>query len=121
MIDGLIIKKYYLGLILSGAKTWEIRGSNTKKRGTIALIQSGSGSVVGICELVNSKPITTEDIENNLDKHCLSKLDRFSFPYKKPHAWIIKNARPIKKQSYTHPRGAQMWVKNVIEFERIER
>ena len=41
-MDALIIRQPWLGLILSGKKTWEIRGSRTNKRGPIALIESGS-------------------------------------------------------------------------------
>lgn len=49
-MDGLIIKEKWLRLILSGLKSWEIRGSRTKKRGTIYLIQSGSSHIMGQVE-----------------------------------------------------------------------
>lgn len=40
-MDGLIIKKKWLDLIVSGKKTIEIRGSNTKKQNeTIYLLES---------------------------------------------------------------------------------
>jgi hypothetical protein len=42
----------YVDWILAGSKTWEIRGSSTGKRGRIALIQSGSGTVIGVADLV---------------------------------------------------------------------
>lgn len=42
-MDGLIIKKKWLDLILSGKKTLEIRGCSTKKTGVpIYLLESGS-------------------------------------------------------------------------------
>ena len=42
-MDGLIVKKRWLNLILSGKKTIEIRGSNTKKIGQpIYLLESGT-------------------------------------------------------------------------------
>lgn len=118
-MNGLIIKKYYLDMILAGEKTWEIRGSNTKKRGAIALIESGSGLVVGTCLLVNSKRLTTKDIEPNINKHKLSKVDRFFLHYKKPHAWVLNNAKRIDHVEYKHPRGAIIWVKNVIRTDDI--
>src|SRR5882724_4942048 len=49
----LIIREEPLSKILAGTKTWEIRGSATKRRGRIALIQSKSGLVVGTCDLVD--------------------------------------------------------------------
>ena len=52
-MKALLIKTPWIDKILDGKKTWEIRGSATKIRGRIALVQSGSGTVVGICELVD--------------------------------------------------------------------
>ena len=49
----LLILEEPLAKILAGTKTWEIRGSATKRRGRIALIQSKSGLVVGTCDLVD--------------------------------------------------------------------
>lgn len=47
-MDGLIIKKKWLDLILSGKKTLEIRGCSTKKTGVpIYLLESGSKRVRG--------------------------------------------------------------------------
>lgn len=39
-MQGLITKPMWADMILSGAKTWEIRGSRTHKRGTIGIIKS---------------------------------------------------------------------------------
>ena len=45
---GLIIKKKWLDLIMSGQKTLEIRGSRTSHAGEeIALLQSGSQKILG--------------------------------------------------------------------------
>lgn len=38
-----LIKSPWIDYIFDGRKTWEIRGSNTKIRGSVALIKSGSG------------------------------------------------------------------------------
>jgi hypothetical protein len=109
-MDCLIIKKEYLDKIFSGKKTWEIRGFRTHKRGKIGLIQSGSGEIIGECEIVDcSKELTLEEYLKNKHKHCSnnSKLN-----YKKTFAWILKNPKrysePIK---YKHPMGAIIWVK----------
>ena len=50
---GILIKPPWIEKILSGQKTWEIRGSRTKVRGTIGLIKSKSGMVVGVADLVD--------------------------------------------------------------------
>ena len=52
MLDGLLIRAPWIDKILDGSKTWEIRGSNTYKAGHIGLIESGTGTVVGVAELV---------------------------------------------------------------------
>jgi hypothetical protein len=44
MLRALVIRPYWIDLILKGKKTWEIRGSKTAIRGTITLIPSGSGT-----------------------------------------------------------------------------
>lgn len=108
-MNALIIKQPYIDYILSGKKTWELRGSKTNIRGNIELIQSGSGLVVGCCEIVGCLELTLEDYQNNKDKHltCLENL-----PYNKTYAWIIKNAKRYQTpRKYNHPNGAIIWVK----------
>lgn len=116
-MDGLIIKKHWLDLILSGKKTWEIRGSNTKKRGEIALIESGSGQVVGVCSLVDSHPVTLDDMERNIDKHQIEPdlvTITHHLQYKYPHAWVLDDVWEIVPKKYNHPQGAVIWVKNAL-------
>lgn len=109
-MDSLIIKKHWLDLIFSGKKTWEIRSTQTHKRGLIGLIESGSGEIKGTCELIDSKgPLTEEEINNDSDKHQInSNFKR----YKNNHAWIIIKAEKYSKpKKYKHPKGAIIWVK----------
>ncbi|MEC7583714.1 MAG: ASCH domain-containing protein [Planctomycetota bacterium] len=51
-MKGLLVKQPWIDKILSGKKTWELRGSATRNLGKIALLESGSGLVVGTCDLV---------------------------------------------------------------------
>lgn len=108
-MDGLIIKPHWADLILSGVKTWEIRGSRTKKRGTIGIIKSGSGLVYGTVELVSYVPLTMYACDANKDKHHADYADIY---YKTPYAWVLRNPivypEPIP---YNHPQGAVIWVK----------
>ena len=71
-MKALIIKKPWIDYILNGSKVWEIRGSKTNIRGKIELIQSGSGLVVGSCEIIDCKGLTLEDYKNNIDKRNFS-------------------------------------------------
>jgi len=113
IMDGLIIKAKWLNKIFEGKKTWEIRGCNTNKRGKIALIQSGSGKIVGICEIIEVLPVlSTIDLEDNIEKHCITKEDIKEINYEKKYAWVIKNAIKLTNPIlYRHPKGAVIWVK----------
>ncbi|MFD1452884.1 ASCH domain-containing protein [Oceanobacillus sojae] len=50
---GLIIKEIWAKAILRDKKELEIRGSNTKIRGTIGIIASGTKKVIGIANLTS--------------------------------------------------------------------
>ena len=43
----LVVKKPWIDYLLNGSKTWEVRGSATKRRGWIHLAESGSGKLIG--------------------------------------------------------------------------
>ena len=110
-MNGLIIKKEPMDEILSGRKTWEIRGSRTTLRGPIALIQSKSGCVVGRCRLVDVVgPLSIKDMQDAAPKHRATGVSRL--PYKKTYAWVLKDARRLRKPiPYRHRPGAVIWVK----------
>ncbi|WP_442951553.1 ASCH domain-containing protein [Paenibacillus sp. GYB004] len=48
----LIVREPYASMIVTGTKIWEIRGSNTKIRGTVGIIAAGTGTVIGRCDLL---------------------------------------------------------------------
>lgn len=109
-MKALIIKKQWLDLILCGEKTWEIRGSNTHTRGKIELIQSGSGLVVGCCEIIDCLELKLLDYKSNTNKHQIKDIN--NLPYKKTYAWIINKAQKYETlRKYKHPNGAIIWVK----------
>ena len=59
---GLIIKKKWLDLIVSGKKGIEIRGSDTKRQNeTIYLLESGTGRVRTRCNISTTYPISCSD------------------------------------------------------------
>jgi hypothetical protein len=113
MFSGLLIRSPYIDWILSGAKTWEIRGSSTTKRDLIALIQSGTGTVVGVADLVGVEgPLTRRQLAINARKLGSKKAPSLRpLPYRRTFAWVLKNARKLKTPvRYRHPSGCIIWV-----------
>ncbi len=109
---GLLIMKEPLDKILAGTKTWEIRNTAVNIRGPIALIESGSGHVVGVCELVASVgPLSAAEFRRNHRRHG-NPPDVTRGYGTRTHAWVVQNARRLPKPvPYEHPSGAIKWVK----------
>ena len=111
-MKGLIIKRPWIDLILDGVKSWEIRGSNTTVRGQIALIQSGTKTVVGVAELVGSRRLSLEEYLQSEAFHCIRA--RGGLPYPKTYAWVLASPKRLPQPvPYTHPQGAVIWVNHV--------
>lgn len=73
-MSALLIRAPYIDWILNRSKIWEIRGSRTTKRGRIGLIQSGTGKVVGVADLVDVVgPLRRADFISNARKLGLRK------------------------------------------------
>ncbi len=69
MLDGLLIQAPWVYRILDGSKTWEIRSSHTSKEGRIELIASGTGTVVGVADLVGVVgPLSLRELSANWRK-----------------------------------------------------
>jgi hypothetical protein len=100
-------------MILSGEKTWEIRGRYTHRRGKIALIRSGSGLVLGTCDLVAVKgPLTLEELQANAHKAGLNVSQLETAPYVSIYVWVVEHAVKFAQPCpYKHPKGAVTWVK----------
>ena len=93
---GLVIKSPWIDKILNGEKTWEIRGSNSNIRGKIALIKSGSGEILGTCELVDSiGPLSIGDLTENVDKHGVVNV-MIEQMYEKSYAWVVESPQIIE-------------------------
>lgn len=125
-MDILIVKPKWAELILSGKKTWEIRGSNTSKRGIIGIAESGTGKVFGEVELIDSRRMCFRDFALHWRKHWLHKADNPDLRagiselswealhdiYKTPYIWELRNAKRYDEpKPYNHPKGAVIWVK----------
>ena len=111
-MKALIIKKHWLDEILSGHKTWELRGSRTSTRGRIGLIESGSGHVIGTCDVVDVVgPLSAADLRRTITKHRVPSKQLRRAPYKHTYAWVMQSARRYARpRRYEHPQGAVIWV-----------
>lgn len=111
---GLLIRQPFAEWIVTGKKTWEIRGSATKVRGRIAIIASGTGTIVGTCELCDVEgPLKLKDVRANARKLNF-RPNEISGPLyygDRTHAWVMRAAKRLKKPvPYDHPQGAVIWV-----------
>lgn len=120
---GLIIKKKWLDLIISGKKILEIRGSDTSHQGEkIYLLESGSHKVRGTCVIDSSYPLSCSDWCEETDKHCVNlSYKELLKVYKNPHAWVLKDVQPIDEAvQYEYKKGSVIWIKDVkISKENI--
>jgi len=109
-MNGLIVKPPWSQLILDGVKIMELRGNNTKIRGTIGIIESGTGKVFGTVDLVDCIKLSDEDFKNSVSKHRVNPNDTI-ISYKNLYGWIFENPiRFDKPIPYVHKQGCVIWV-----------
>ena len=120
MLRALLIRHPWIDLILDGKKCWEIRGSATTVRGTIGLVPSGSGTIVGVCDLVNCiGPLTAEQFRKNASKAGIRPSEAKLGWYRQTYAWVMAKPRRLSRPvPYRHPPGAVIWVRL---DDRVER
>ena len=109
---GLIVKHEWLQKIFDTEhpKDWEIRGTNTKIRGRIALIESGTGTIVGECVITDSFRVSESRYLNNRDRHQIP-WSYYKLPYRKPHAWVLSDVKKYDNPvPYKHKQGSVIWV-----------
>ncbi len=109
---GLIIRQPWAAMVVSGAKTWEIRGVRARFRGPIAIIAGGTGTVVGLCELVDCLgPLSLARYNSG---RCLRGSPHEmveTLPYQNTYAWVMTRPRKfLHPVPYPHPKGAVIWV-----------
>ena len=116
----LLIRHPWIDMILDGQKTWEIRGARTSVRGRIGLIASRSGTVIGVCDLVDCiGPLTAEQFRKNGKKAGIRPSAAKLGSYRQTFAWVLEKPRILKwPVPYRHPSGAVIWVKLDGKVER---
>src|SRR5260370_1423643 len=112
MMCALLIRHPWIDKILDGEKMWEIRGSKTSIRGTIGLIACGSGTIVGVCDVVDCVgPLSVNKFRKNAEKAGMLPSEARLGRYRNTYAWVFANARYLKQPvPYNHPSGAVIWV-----------
>lgn len=109
----LIVAEPWIGHLLAGQKTWEMRSQGASHRGWFGLIRKGSGTVVGVARLVDvGASLSQQQMLNTIDKHCIPRemilkgeVDRWTVPWKL--ADVRRLATPVP---YRHKSGAVTWV-----------
>ena len=116
----LIIKPYWMGKVLDGSKTWEIRRGRCHIRGLIGLIESGSGTVVGVAELTDCVgPLTREQRIQNARKMGMSVDEAAERWPRGLYAWVLKKRHRLSNPvPYKHPHGAIRWVPLSVAVEK---
>lgn len=113
-LKGLLIAEPWMGRILAGRKTWEMRSQATHQRGTIALIRKGSGQVVGTADVVGTLPPleTSDAYAAGEPYHAITPQEQaaaFNGGWRTP--WVLANVRRLTQPvPYKHPNGAVIWV-----------
>jgi len=109
ILSAIPIKTPYIDQILDGKKTWEIRSKFTKKIGPVALIRSGSKTIVATANISEVIKITGNLAEANAHLMGMSQWDALScVGY---YAWVLKDIVKLKEPvPYKHPFGAVTWV-----------
>ena len=109
----LIIADPWIGFILDGSKTWEMRSSGASHRGWFGLIRKGSRAVYGIAWLVDvGAPLSPDEMIATFDHHRIpeemirsGEVAKWNTPWKL--ADVRKLASPVP---YGHKSGAVTWV-----------
>ena len=87
----LVVKKKWLDKILSGEKTWEIRGCRTERRGWIHLAEShAGGKPVGRAWLGDCLSIKKKNFAKHVKRHCVNDLKEMT--YERLFAWVRSTA-----------------------------
>ena len=109
----LIIADPWIGYLLDGSKTWEMRSSGASHRGWFGLIRKGTGAIYGIARLVDvGAALSPEQMVATHGYHRIpeamirsGEVAKWNVPWKL--AEIRRLARPVP---YTHKSGAVTWV-----------
>ena len=118
-IRGLIIDEPWIGYLLSGRKTWEMRSQKTKL-GWIGLIRKGSGCVSGIAYLGEvGSPLSCDEMIETFEKHRVPEEMIRGKDFKWFTPWKLTKIQELREPvPYNHPYGAVVWVRLTNEVRK---
>jgi hypothetical protein len=108
----LIIQQPWIGLLLDGYKTLEIRGQKCKKahgEKVYLALSGGGGTILGSMTFVASHgPLTRAEYAGRSDEHCVAGAQ---LPYgASTYAWEFKAPRRFRLAvPYVHRHGCVVW------------
>lgn len=110
--QALIIDEPWIGLIMAGQKTWEMRSRATTKRGPVALVRKGSGQIVAIARIADClMPLSAAEMAGAFDRHCIQQTIVEQDGYKWFTPWVLADVHALDTPvGYRHPSGAVTWV-----------
>ena len=90
-------------------KDIEIRGKNTNQRGSVGLIASTTGTVVGVANLVEVLgPLTLHEYASLASRHCVRDVSHL--PYRTTYGYVFADVIVFDVPAqYTHRSGAVTW------------
>lgn len=109
----LIIADPWIGYILDGSKTWEMRSNAVSHRGWFGLIRKRTGAVYGVARLVETgAPLSPDEMVATFERHRIPEhMIRSGEVAKWNTPWILADvqrlAAPVR---YRHRSGAVTWV-----------
>lgn len=112
-MHGLIVREPWIGYILEGTKTWEMRTSPAPRRGRIGLIRKGTGLVVGTAKIVDSlPPLDAAGLAATRDRHRIpAELDVQVLAAGWIHPWVLRNVRRLPRPVAAGQKPGQViWV-----------
>jgi hypothetical protein len=111
-LKALVVDRPWIGKILDGEKDWEMRSRGTAVRGQVALIEKGTGTVVGLATVVDSLPaLSIDQVQSHFARHRVpgAMVRRPGFKWFTP--WVLADVRRLGTPvPYRHPLGAVTWV-----------
>lgn len=112
LTHGLIVDQPWIQMIICGDKSWEMRANPVKRRGPVALIEKGMGTVIGVAHLVDVRgPFTADEMAAHETWHKIPPELYRAPAYKWRHAWVLENAMALPSPvPYKHKSGAVIWV-----------
>ncbi len=114
-IKGLIVRKPFIDLILSGRKRYEIRKTSTRFRGKIALVWRGKAYGTVWLTNVLQKPVNELNFLEDAEKWFLR---RYSKGLTHLFLWELKDPVKFIEPVPIFRRGAQTWIRLTEEEKK---